>query len=310
MSRILKLFNVLLELGHIPKKWKIAQIIMIPKKDKPPDLVTSYRPISLISFLSKCLEKIINSRLQKWLEENHLLPPTQSGFRRKKNTQDHILRLNQSIIQGFNKKQMTGSVFFDLEKAFDKTPHIGILNKINSLPMCPKIKKWIKSFLEGRMFQMKIKDKLSTPMNTTCGVPQGSCISPTLFIIYFSDIAKHIPPEVQHALFADDLAIWFTGSKKKDIEFHLQKAINSINDFCITNGLTINKMKTVHTTFTTAGYRSNYKNKYNLHLTLDDSNIPIDPYPIFLGIKIDPKLNSREHLSNIKTKLMPKIRSN
>ncbi|RMZ98211.1 hypothetical protein BpHYR1_050097 [Brachionus plicatilis] len=67
-------------------------------------------------------------------------------------------------------------------------------------------------------------------------------------------------------------------------------------------------MKTVHTTFTTAGYRSNYKNEYNLHLTLDDSNIPIDPYPVFLGIKIDPKLNYREHLSNIKTKLMAKVK--
>ena len=103
---------------------------MIHKKGKPKCDFTSYRPISLLNCMSKLLEKIINSKITKWAEENNIFPPEQSGFRAKRSCQDHILRLTQQITNGFNEKKFTGAVFFDLEKAFDMAPHAGILNKL------------------------------------------------------------------------------------------------------------------------------------------------------------------------------------
>lgn len=100
---------------------------MIPKKDKKADDINSYRPISLISWIAKLLEKIIDQKLQNWIEIKKILPPCQSGFRKNMSTQDHIFRISLSIILGFNKRQATGAVFFDLEKAFDKASHQGNL---------------------------------------------------------------------------------------------------------------------------------------------------------------------------------------
>ena len=84
---------------------------MIPKKDKFPDNVSSYRPISLISCISKWLEKIVNMKLTSWLESNKYIPPCQSGFRKKMSTHDHFLRVYHSIINGFNHQEKTAAVF-------------------------------------------------------------------------------------------------------------------------------------------------------------------------------------------------------
>ncbi|RNA02265.1 RNA-directed DNA polymerase from transposon X, partial [Brachionus plicatilis] len=121
--QILKIFNSSLKFGYIPDLWNKTKIIMIIKKDKPPDEISSFRPISLQNCIVKWLEKIINNKVQLWAENEKLFPECQSGFRQKRSFQDHIFRINQSIVNGFNKKQMTGAIFFDLEKAFDKTSH-------------------------------------------------------------------------------------------------------------------------------------------------------------------------------------------
>ncbi|CAF1019683.1 unnamed protein product, partial [Brachionus calyciflorus] len=123
LKSIHSLFNFSLKLGYIPQNWKKAKIIMLYKKNKPSNLASSYRPISLLSCLGKLLEKIVNTKLQNWIETNKLLPECQAGFISNRSTQEQILMLTQSIIQGFNEKKLTGAVLFDLEKAFDKSSH-------------------------------------------------------------------------------------------------------------------------------------------------------------------------------------------
>ncbi|CAF0880014.1 unnamed protein product, partial [Brachionus calyciflorus] len=101
LNRIFNLFNASLRLGHVPSSWRSSTIIMIPKKDKPKTELSSFRPISLINCISKWLEKIINTKLKNWIEKENILPETQAGFRKNRNTQDQILRLNQAITQNF-----------------------------------------------------------------------------------------------------------------------------------------------------------------------------------------------------------------
>lgn len=79
----------------------------------------------------KWLEKIINTKIQTWTESEQILPPSQSGFKRNKSTQDHILRINQSIVDGFNQNELTGAIFFDLEKTFDKTSHRSMIPSLS-----------------------------------------------------------------------------------------------------------------------------------------------------------------------------------
>ena len=218
----------------------------------------------------------------QWAEQSNILPPTQSGFRKNKSCHDQILRLNQSIINGFNNKMRTGAIFFDLEKAFDKASHTGILFKLHKANLNPHLLNWIKNFLEERTFFVTWNSKNSRTHQIKTGVPQGSCISPTLFNIYFSDIARSIPKNIAHAMFADDLCIWYNSKSKKQIKKNLQIGIDSIETFCNEWGFKLNSKKTLYTMFTTAGHRKSYKKVYEMKLKIQNKRIPLDPFPIFL----------------------------
>jgi hypothetical protein len=239
-----------------------------------------------------------NAKLILWAEQNSILPDCQAGFRRKNSCQDHILRLNQHITEGFNKQQRTTCIMFDLEKAFDKASHAGILLKLNSYNLPRPLYNWIKDFLAKRTFNVTWNSANSRSHDILTGVPQGSCLSPTIFNIFFSDIAHVIAHPVNKALYADDLAIWYTGNNKKEMEHILQKAIDHITSYCTKWGFKLNKCKTTYTVFTTAGKRSNYERTYQMKLLRfhwdrfhwDLTTLRSQWHPLFLGIKLDPKL--------------------
>lgn len=308
MTTLTHLFDASRKLGIMPSNWKISKVIMIHKENKPKEDFSSYRPISLISCISKLLEKIMNNRLQNWAEKNDILPPCQSGFRKNKSCQDHIARFNQFITEGFNKKQHTGCVMFDLEKAFDKASHQGIIHKLKQTNLPSGLLNWIQDFLTDRSFHTSWNSATSNTYFTRTGVPQGSCISATLFNIFFSDISQHIPEHILRALYADDLGILFRSSDLKEITRNLQIAIDAISAYCHKWGFSINKSKTTYTTFCTAGKRKNYERTYKLDLHIGNSPIPLEPFPIFLGIKLDPKLTYEAHFDRISTKIIARTR--
>ena len=126
-------------------------------------------------------------------------------------------------------------------------------------------------------------------------------------MLFFSDIVNVIPKDVQIALFADDLCIWHTSKDKKEVTKLLQKTIDLINEYCKKFGFSINKSKTSYTTFTSAGYRENYPRTYGMQLHIDNCIVPLEPFPCFLGITLDPKLNFKLHLEKISKKLTSKI---
>ena len=122
---ITDLFNSSIKLSYVPKAWKQALVVMIPKPQKNHSKKSNHRPISLLTTLSKLLERIILTRIQKWLDESELLANIQSGFRSGRQTKDHILRIIQAGAVAFNKDQYLGAIFVDIEKAFDKVWHEG-----------------------------------------------------------------------------------------------------------------------------------------------------------------------------------------
>ena len=239
-SSSFNLFNASIKFGYIPTKWKISKIIMIPKKYKPPDNVSSYRPISLITCISKWLKKIVNMKLTSWLESKKFIPPCQCGFRKKMSTHDHFLRLYHSIINRFNNQEKNAAVFFDLEKAFDKVNPLAILTKLKKLNAPPTLYNWIINFLRNRKFLVSYGKANSREQVIKAGVPQGSSLSPTLFSLFSSDIVEYIPKEIQKALFADDLTIWYSNKNLKNIQSVLQTAISAIEKYCLLWGLKLN----------------------------------------------------------------------
>ena len=103
-----------IKLGYIPTTWKIANLCMLLKPDKLPSLTTSYRPISLISSIMKLFERVIEQRLCSYPEQIGFINKHQSGFKRAKSTNDHLLKLSQSIMESFNKGEHVVAAFLDI----------------------------------------------------------------------------------------------------------------------------------------------------------------------------------------------------
>ena len=161
---------------------------MLLKPDKLPSLTTSYRPFRLISSILKLFERVIEQRLRSHLENIGFLNKHQSGFRRAKSTDDHLFRLSQSIMESFNRGEHVVAAFLDVEKAFDNVWHNGLRYKIFQSDLPTKMSRWLFDFLVGHVIQVNGFFFLSNQINPKARVPQGSVLSPLLFLIYVNDL--------------------------------------------------------------------------------------------------------------------------
>ena len=202
---ILCLLNLSWCKGDIPKAWRNAVVSPILKKGKPPDDLGSYRPISITSCLGKLMERMINSRLYWWLEATNFLSKNQVGFRSGFRTEDQLFRLTQKVLDGFQKKHHTTAVFVDLKQAYDRVWRKGLLLKMKDAGIHGKLYSWLKNFLTDRTIQTRINNALSSKEILEEGLPQGSPLSCTLFLVFINDISENL--KVESALYDDDLVM-------------------------------------------------------------------------------------------------------
>ena len=181
---------------------------MLLKPDKLPSLTTSYRAISLMSSIMKLFERVIEQGLCSYLEDIGFKNKYQSGFRQNKSTDDHLFRLSQSVMKSFNRREHVVAAFLDVEKAFDNVWHNGLRYKIFMLDFTDKMTRWLSDFLVGRVIQVSSNGFLSDQISPIAGVPQGSLLSPLLFLIYVNHVPKPHHRQNSKSQFADDTAPW------------------------------------------------------------------------------------------------------
>lgn len=201
---ITKIYNSCLRLKYFPKLWKRATKIMIPKSGKDLKNPSNHRPISLINTLAKVFEITITMRLRLYV--NTKLRPEQFAFRNEHSTTNQLLKLVDYLTNTMNLGEKTAAVLMDLEKAFDKVWHKGLLYKLLKLDTSPAPVALIQSFLENRCFSVRVEDQYSNLRTMAAGVPQGSCLSPLLFMITINDIPSN--PGTHLNLYADDTMLY------------------------------------------------------------------------------------------------------
>jgi len=152
--------------------WKTSKTLMFLKPEKPSDQVSSYRPIQLTSVFSKVLERIIVKRLHNHLTDQQLLPISQAGFRPIFSINDQLLRLTNIITNHYNRSKPSCLVLFDLEKAFDKVWHKGLISKLLTFHLPISYITFIFKFLSCRLTYVYIIDSFSFPTFINSGVPQ------------------------------------------------------------------------------------------------------------------------------------------
>ena len=227
---LLILINKTWKSGRIPSTWKVATITPILKKGKDPQLPQSYRPISQTSCIGKVAERTINRRLYWWLETAGLLSHNQAGFRAKCRTEDQLFRLTQKIYDGFQDEKHTSAVFVDLQQAYDHVWRDGLLQKMRSIGIKSHMYDWIKSFLTDRLIQTRYNTSLSSKAIQEEGLPQGSSLSCTLFLIFLNDVSDIL--KCDNALFADDLVFWHTSNSTIISQRGLQEDLTNLEDYC------------------------------------------------------------------------------
>lgn len=188
LLNLLNLYNRIWDEHTYPDAWSKAFIIPIPKPGKDLKDPKNYRPIALTSCLGKILEKIINTRLVYVLETRKALSPYQSGFRKGRSTIDNVLDLETRIRLAFLRRNHLVSVFFDIEKAYDRTWRYGILQDLFNLDIRSNLPIFIKNFLAYRQFRVRLGNVLSESYRQEEGVPQGSVLSVTLFSLKINNI--------------------------------------------------------------------------------------------------------------------------
>ena len=142
------------------------------------------------------------------LSRRHRFHKYQSGFRQAKSTDDHLFRLSQSIMESFNRREHVMAAFLDVEKAFNNVWHNGLKYKIFMLDLPYKMTPRLSDFLVGRVIQVNVNGFLSDKINTIVEVPQGSVLSPLLFLTYVNDLSNPHHRQNLKSQFADDTALW------------------------------------------------------------------------------------------------------
>lgn len=262
--------------------------------------------------MSKVLEKIMNSRLVTFLETKKLLSSAQFGFRRGVSTADAVHELTNCIFRTLDRKEKSLAIFLDLAKAFDTVSIPLLIRKLETVGVRGMQLKLFSDFLNDRTQQVKIGDILSDDLTVKYGVPQGSILGPTLFLIYINDLCGLKIPCGRIITFADDTALIFSSKGWEEVFSRAQCGFNIVNKWLRDNMLTLNATKTKYIVFT----KKSSPSLSPFSIVIHNCNAELDSKSLcncpilekvksikYLGIHVDDRLSFHIHISMLASRL-------
>ena len=305
------LCNLSFDSGLFPDLFKKSVITPIHKSGDT-KCVNNYRPISVLPALSKILERLLNNRLMKYLELNNLLSSQQFGFRAGKSTDMAVGSLVEHLVRHLNKKQKALAIFLDLAKAFDTVSIPHLLLKLEAFGIRGTQLNLFSDYLTNRTQCVRINDNVSDELSITFGVPQGSVLGPTLFLIYINNLCSLHLHNGTVFTFADDTALLFASDSWVEVFQDAQNGFNIVFEWLRANVLTLNVDKTKYITFTIRP--QDQPHLQNLNILAHRCNInslTCNSCPElknveqikYLGIILDYKLSFHQHIHSLTSRL-------
>ncbi|CAB0031183.1 unnamed protein product [Trichogramma brassicae] len=205
------------------------------------------RPISLLSELSKIVERIIHTQLSEYLSQSGLLDPGQHGFRPGHSTTTALLEITERARRAIDRREVSVLVSFDFSKAFDTIDHTILIRKLICSGCSDCVIEWFVSYLSSRSVCVRLEDGTHTePRAVTSSVPQGSVLAPLLFSIFIADLPTCLLNS-RHIIYADDTQIISHGLPANigDLLRDVTRDANAVCEWATQqNGLTCNAAKT------------------------------------------------------------------
>jgi hypothetical protein len=300
---ITELINDSLKTGVVPGNMKIAKVTPIPK----PGTKQEYRPVAVLTIISKIMEKVVAEQVTNYLEQNNLMDERQCGFRKGRSCSTALHIATESWIQALDSDRYIAVASLDLSKAFDCIDHEQIARRLSEDNFGENAIRWFSSYLSERE-QYTEKDGITSKTQKSrykCGVPQGSVLGPLLFNIAVARINSTLDKEkASYVSYADDTQLWVIGKEIGTITNELSGHIMSLKHFYKQIGLRLNESKTTYMVIAPA---SKQKNTEIPNLILGTETIKPSSKMKVLGVTIDNNLNWRDHTDKIVNQCRNKI---
>src|SRR5579859_6063593 len=290
----LRLAQESFEIGHFPTIFKESTTLVLQKPRKPDyTRPNAYRPIALECTIGKVLESITAEMISYLIEAHGLLPPTHFGGRPCRSAEDAMMLLTENIYAAWRKGEIFSMVFMDVAGAFNNVHHKRLISNLRKRRIPPKVIRWIESFLHGRSTQLAINGTQSTSFPTLAGIPQGSPLSPTLYILYNADLL-----ELPHPSHSEHLALGFiadiehgvTGLTAKGNAERLEELMSGAQEWEKKSGRQFERSKYILIHFTW-----NRRLETDAAITINGTTIKPTEEAKYLGVLFDRGLKYHAH---------------
>jgi hypothetical protein len=316
---LVHIFNLSLNDGIFPENLKCSRTVPIFKAGSPL-LCDNYRPISLLSVISKVLEKYVANKLTSHLTDNNLLYEHQYGFQKGKSTVHNLLVLTNFVAKEINDKKFVAGLFLDLKKAFDVVNHSILLKKLKKFGIKGKTWEWFRSYLSNRSQKVEINGVLSEEGYLELSVLQGSILGPILFLCFINDIYN--ATLLLTLLFADDTAALDSDQDLPSLVNRVNIELNKLANWFRANKMAVNISKTKYIIFRPRGANIDLTNCGEIVYNDNEIGKPYDPSKVttldriynnnpvktsrsykLLGMYLDEFLSFDEHINHMCNKI-------
>jgi hypothetical protein len=232
-DRVLDLFRASMEGGTLPRQWRHAKIIPLKKPDKENySIAKAWRPISLLATLGKILESVVAERISHAVETYGLLPTSHFGARKLRSAEQALVFLQEQIYTAWRGRRVLSVISFDVKGAYNGVCKERLLQRMKARGIPEDLLRWVEAFCSERTATIQINGQLSEVRSLPqAGLPQGSPLSPILFLFFNADLVqRQIDSQGGAIVFVDDFTAWVTGptaqSNREGIEAIIAEALD------------------------------------------------------------------------------------
>ena len=295
---LVHIINACLTLCEFPDAWKHSLVHPIFKSGDP-DLISNYRPISIVPVMSKIVERVVQRQLSAYMSDNHLLSLSQHGFRSRHSTETALLSVTNHIFSNMDRGHLSLLCLLDLSKCFDVIPHPKLLSKLQLYGVDTT---WFASYLTGHTQSVSISSSsgnrvISKPLPNNMGVFQGSSLGPLLFSIFANDLSLHAP-DAHVTQYADDTQVLISDVKRNlpDLILRMESSLASLAAWFHAHGLKLNTSKTE---ILLLGTRQNTRDLPPVSVRVGGGTIQESRVVKNLGVLFDRHLSWDAHVSDV-----------